>query len=301
MNGGTPVSTGALTPLFPQLHSRFWRGNPVLPSFQRDTGLRRSSLLLLRAVAGGPPEGSATAQLRPGAPYATRDNHLSDLDDARDRGYLRQEGAGRWRLSDIGMAVVVQLEQGMADYLATLRPLPDKELAALVSTLTIIARCMDEALGGSGGRLASGRRLARLALNDAPMVLLERAARELSLARNDAHQSAWRAAWFNGPSIDILTRLWYGDAESRMALESLLTSRHEPTVVCELVDELIEQGYVEARGNDLTPTRAGYLIRETIEAETDRLYFMHWPELTDSEVTRLHAGLRALIAALPSQ
>lgn len=301
MNGETPVSPGALVPLFRQLLYRAPRGNPVLTRLRRASGLPDPSLRLLRAVAGGPPEGSATGQLRPGAPYATRDSHLPYLAETRDRGFLRQDGGGLWQLTANGMAVAVQLEQRLAAYVASLQPAPDEELTALACGLASIAGRMDEALGGPGGRLAAGRRLAGLAANDAPMALVARAVRELSLARDDAHQSAWRAAWFTGPSIDILTRLWQGDAESRMALEGLLASRHEPTVVRDLVDELLEQGYVEAHGEDLTPTRAGYLIRETIEAETDRLYFMHWPELTDGEVGRLHAGLRAAIAALPSE
>lgn len=297
----TPVSTGALVPLLPQVLSRARRGNPVLPRLRRDTGLSQAELLLLRDVAGGPPEGSTSVQLRPGAPYATRDSYLSDLNETCDRDFLRQDGAGLWRLTDDGTAVVVQLEQGMAEYLATLHPAPHEELPALAHTLASIARRMDEAMGGPGGRLAATRRLARLAPDDAPMVLLERAVRELWLVRDDAHQRAWRAAWFTGPAIDVLTRLWQGDAETRTALKSLLASGHEPVTVRELVDELLEQGYVEARGDELTPTRAGYLIRETIEAETDRLYFMHWPELVAGEVARLHARLRALIAALPSE
>lgn len=296
----TSVSTGALLPLFPQVLRRARRGNPVLPRLQRDTGLTHAELRLLREVAGAPPAGSTTAQLRPGAPYATRDSHLPCLDAIRDRGYLHQDVAGHWRLTDDGMVLGAQLERGLGGYVATLNPPPSVELAALASTLASIARRMDERVGGPGGRLAAARRLARLAANDAPMARLEQAVRELWLARDDAHQRAWRAAWFHGPSIDILTRLWQGEAETRIGLEELLAATHEPPTVRGLVDELVEQGYVEARGDELTPTRAGYLIRETIEAETDQLYFLHWPELADSEVARIHAGLRATIDALPS-
>jgi len=65
------------------------------------------------------------------------------------------------------------------------------------------------------------------------------------------------------------------------------------------VEELIEQGYVEWRLGALQPTRAGYNVRETIEGDTDELYFRQWPDLDAATVNRLHELLTRLIAALP--
>lgn len=267
----------------------------------RETGLSRPTFFLLRDVAVGPEQGSSTATLRPGAPYATRDTHLPGLVEATRRGFLAPVETDRWRLNDAGLQLVAELETLQVDYVASLHPLPEDALAATAEVLTSIARGLDATAGGADGGLAGGRRLAALSARDEPMVRLERAIRELWFAREDAYRGAWRNAWFNGPSIDLLTRLWQGDAGALPELQELVADTHDAATVVQLIDELIEQGYVVARGNDLTPTRAGYLIRETIEAETDRLYFMQWPELTDSKVTRLHLDLRALIAALPSE
>lgn len=297
----TAVSTGALVPLLPQFLRRARRGNPVLPRLTRATGLCRAALLLLREVAGAPPEGFPTARLRPGAPYATRDTHLGWLDDAAARGFLHASSSGSWRLSPAGQELVVELERGLLDYVASLRPLPAAELTTVADTVAPIAARMDAQLGGPDGFLAAEQRRAALASSDAAMACLERAVRGLWCARDDAHISAWRRAWFNGPSIEILTHLWQGDAEELAALQALVAGRHEAPTVREIVEELVEQGYVERRGDELRPTRAGYLIRETIEAETDRLYFMPWPVLAERELVAVHASLRAAIAALPGE
>lgn len=270
----------------------------MLSEFVHETGLSRPVLFLLREIAAGPEEGSATASLRPGAPYSTRDPHLPWLAEAARRGYALPVAGDRWRIMAAGWQLVGELEARLDDFVAGLRPLPPDQLVAIAELLDSIASGLDATAGGAAGRLASGRRLTEHRQRDEPMVRLERAIRELWLARDDAHIGAWRGAWFNGPSIDLLTRLWQGDVETLPGLRELVAETHEAATVVELVDELIEQGYVERRGEVVRPTRAGYVIRETIEAETDRLYFMQWPELPDSEVAWLHGRLRDAIDAL---
>ena len=292
----------ALVPLFPRFLTRRRRGFPGLAALLAETELSRPAFFMLVRAAELAPEGATAEQLRPGAPYATRDPHRPWLAEAAERGFLLPlEGAGRYRLSERGRAVVARLEREAADWLATLRPLPEDELARLADRFAAIAAGLDAAAGGPEAHLLRSRRLAALApgADAAPLVRLEHAIFDLWMARDDAHLGAWRAAHFPGPILDVLTRLWRGDAETLAALRALLADTQDPADVDANVEELVEQGYVEWRGETLQPTSAGYRIREDIEADTDDLYFRQWPPLAPDEVAWLYDALRRVTDALP--
>lgn len=296
------LSPHALITLFPQFLGKRRRGFPGLAPLLAETGLSRPAFFLLVRVAEQPPAGATAEELRPGAPYATRDPHLPWLDEAIAGGFLARDDTGRYRLSDTGRATVERLAREATAYLAALAPIPAGELARLADRLAAIADGLDADAGGPEAHLPRGRRIAALApgADAAPLVRLERAVFDLWLARDDAHIAAWRAARFPGPALDLLTRLWHGEAEALPALQAALAATQEPAEVAGNLAELVEQGYVEWRGEVLQPTRAGYNVRETIEAETDERYFRQWPPLAPDEVAWLHDALRRVIANLPA-
>lgn len=291
----------ALLPLFPQFLRKRRAGFPGLAPLVEEAGLSRPAFFMLLRAAELPPEGAPAKELRPGAPYATRDPHLAYLDEAATRGYFTVEDDGRYRLTEAGWDLVARLERVATDYLAALRPIPRDELTRLADRFAAIAAGLDDQAGGPGAHLHRGRRIAALApaAGRAPLVRLERAIFDLWMARDDAHIGAWRMAYFAGPALEVLTRLWRGEAETLDALQEALVATHDSLTVEELVEELIEQGYVAWRGDTLQPTRAGYNVRETIEADTDELYFHQWPPLAPDEIAWLHDALSRVIAALP--
>lgn len=298
----TPTPTPhALLPLFPQFLRKRRAGFPGLAPLIEEAGLSRPAFFMLLRAAGLPPAGATAAELRPGAPYATRDPHFAQLDEAATRGYFTVEHDGRYRLTDTGWDLVARLERTATDYLAALRPLPHDELTRLADRFAAIAAGLDEQAGGPAAHLHRGRRIAALTpeAGRAPLVRLERAIFDLWMARDDAHIGAWRMARFPGPALEVLTYLWRGEVETLDALQEALAATHDSLTVEELVEELIEQGYVARRGDTLQPTRAGYNVRETIESDTDDLYFHQWPPLAPDEIAWLHDTLRRVIAALP--
>ncbi len=291
----------ALLPLFPRFLTKRRRGFPGLAALLADAGLSRPAFFMLIRVAEMPPEGATADELRPGAPYATRDPHHPWLDEAAGRDFLTIERDGRYRLTGQGRALVERLEREATAYLATLAPLPPAELARLAERFAAIAAGLDAGAGGPDTHLPRGRRIAALApgAERAPLVRLERAIFDLWMARDDAHIGAWRLARFPGPALDLLTHLWRGDIDTLAALRERLAATQDPADVDALVEELIEQGYVEWRGPALQPTRAGYNVRETIEADTDDLYFRQWPPLAPDEIAWLHDALARVIDGLP--
>lgn len=301
--GATPVvfrTPHALLPFFPQFLQRRRRGYPGLAALLAETGLSRPALFLLVRTAELGDNGGTSADLRPGAPYSTRDNHLATLAEAVAAGYLLHAG-GRYRLTTTGQKIVARLECEAAAYLASQTLLPADVLAQLAEHLSTIAAGLDRTAGGPQAHIHYADRLAALVPVPAaaPLVQIERAIHALWLARDDAHIGAWQIARFPAPSLSILTPLWQADAETMEQLTTLLAPFHQPDTVLELVEELIEQGYVMQNGDALQPTRAGYNIREAIESDTNDLYFRQWPALDPATLVWLAQTLQQLIAALP--
>ena len=151
-------------------------------------------------------------------------------------------------------------------------------------------------------------RLAPPALGSAPLVRLDDAAYNLWLARDDAHIAAWRSAGFEGPILDILSRLWSGEATTFADLSKLLEADQRPEDVWRGMNQLIMSGLIvrtEARSDNgtffaapLTLTERGYLTRLAIEQETDHLYFTPWPPLSAAAITWATATLSEIIQGL---
>jgi hypothetical protein len=291
----------SLVPLFPQFLRKRRVGYPGVATLLTQTGLPRPVLFLLFTIAQFPPEGATAEELRPAAPYATRDPHLPLLADGVARNLIARDDRGRYQLTDQGTVLVTLAEQGATDWLAQQQPLPEHELRRLADEFGAIADNLPRAEWGPDAHVHRWRRMVALApaAADAPLVRLERAIMNLWMARDDAHMAAWGIARFHGPQLDLLTRLWRGDAEDLTTLQSLLADTQEPETVAATVADLTEQGYVEIRLGALQPTRAGYNVREEIESVTDEIYFDQWPDLDGETITWLHDALTRLIAALP--
>src|SRR6266508_1404440 len=96
------------------------------------------------------------------------------------------------------------------------------------------------------------------------------------MARDDAHNATWRAAAFDGPTFELLGRIWAGEAGTRAELIERVGGSQRPEYVERGLASLIAQGYVDAEGDALRLTPAGRASRDAIEAETDRIYFAPW-------------------------
>ena len=292
----------ALVHLFPQFLGRRRRGFPGLTPILDELGMPRPLYFMLAQSAQMPPAGATTADLRPGTPYATRDSHLPLLAGGIARDLLVCDEQGRYRPSEQGWALLARVEGETTAWLSRQVPLPAPELNHLASEFGALAAGLPRAGEATEAHIHRWGRMAALApqLAGAPLVRLERALMDLWMARNDAHIAAWDMARFYGPHLDVLTRLWRGDAEDLAGLQALMAATQDAETVAAIVEELTEQGYLEIRQGVLQPTRAGYNVREEIESNTDELYFAQWPHLDGETIAWLHDTLGRLIAALPS-
>jgi hypothetical protein len=290
----------SLVDLIPQYLMRRMRGWTELPSILDETGLGPNRALLRALVTETDPGASMSeAELRANLfnPYATIHSYLESLPVLVERGYLSVEG-DRYTVTPQGRALVERLERAGRAYLATLDPLPAADLARLADTFAdIAARLWVAAEPAAKPHQDRVRRLPS-AEGSPAMARLEEAVYALWMARDDAHNAAWRAAGFDGPAFDLLTRIWAGEADTVAELIERVSGGQRPEDVQRGLAVLIEKGYVIAEGGALRLTPAGRATRDAIEVETDRIYFAPWPPSGSDDVEWLYEAFRTLCERL---
>ena len=225
-------------------------------------------------------------------PYPTTfDQWDAAAASARGAG-LADEVGGRWRITPKGRELFARVRREADAYLATLEPIPAKEITHLAAQL---ARAL-VAIESSGLPFDHMSRNARLRGDGTtPMVALENALFGLWHARDDSHMSSWRDAGFDGPTFDVLTRIWRSEAADESELEKKVPGQREGEVRA-AVARLRAQGYVDVDG--LATTARGASVRQQVEDETDRRYFEPWPDELAAEASRMRDRLRAINSAL---
>jgi hypothetical protein len=232
-------------------------------------------------------------------PFSTFRPILDHLPALVAAGYVARDGE-RYTVRDAGKMAFGRTAAAREAYLATLAPIPASDLARLIAQLQEIAeRLLAAPEPGAKPHQARSRRTPPSA-DAVPMVWLVQAVYSLWEARDDAHNAAWRAAGFDGPTFDLLSRVWSGEAATVPALMHAVRLSQMPEDVQRGTDQLVAGGYVSRDGDMLTLTAEGQAIRDAIERETDRLYFTPWPPLTVTDGRWLRTTMAALIAGLPS-
>lgn len=290
-----------LVALLPQYLPRRRRGWPGAPLEQ--SGLERPAFFLLQAIVreldvdASASEDELLRNLF--NPYSTVRPVLERLPDLAACGYLDRDGE-RYRVTQAGRALIERAEADVRAYVATLRPAPEQEIARLAERFEeIAARLWTAPEPIEKPHLLRTRRLAPAPVDSAPTVRLDEAAYQLWMARDDAHNAAWRSAGFDGPSFDLLSRLWAGDASTEAELIELVRHDQRLEDVARGIQSLERAGYLErADAERLVLTERGRATRDAIEAETDRIYFTPWPPLPDDEIGWMVAALQRVIAGL---
>lgn len=102
------------------------------------------------------------------------------------------------------------------------------------------------------------------------MVHLEAAVFRLWMARDDAHMAAWRAKGLSGPQVDLLSRLWMGEAQTLLELTSALQQMQHAQDIVEGLAALQKASYVQVEGERNRLTERGRQGRDWIERKAAR-------------------------------
>lgn len=292
----------ALVDLLPQFLRGWSRGWGGLPSAVAEIGLAPPAYFLLRALIQerDPGTGMTRAEMARDLfnPYSTVWPILDHLPALVAAGYVAQDGE-QYTVTEAGRQAFARVEAVKDAYLAALEPIPARDLARLADDLQGIAdRLWAAPEPGAKSHHARPRRTPPPA-DAAPMVRLLHAVYCLWMARDDAHNAAWRAAGFAGPTFDLLSRIWSGEATTLPALTEAVRPLQRPEDVRRGVERLVSDGYLTRDDDALTLTARGRAVRDGVEAETDRVSFAPWPPLTAADIRWLRTTLEAVIASLP--
>jgi hypothetical protein len=291
----------AIIDLLPQFLTRALRGWEGLPPLLAAAGVARPAYFLLRALvqerdAG---DGMMREEMRADLfnPYSTIRPILDVLPALVERGYVANTN-GRHSVTRDGWEFITHVEDAKNRYLATLMPIPAADIARLAGEWLTIARRLRDAPGPEQKPHQARAWRVMPPADAAPMVRLHGAVYALWMARDDCHNAAWRAAGFDGPPFDLLSRVWCGDATTAPALTEAVRESQPPEDVERGIAALEAAGYLTRDGENVRLTPWGTDVRDRIERETDRRYFSPWPPLPPGDLSRMHAGLEAVIAGL---
>lgn len=286
-----PPYPTALVPLLPEFLTRRRAGFTFRLRVMEELGIDAPAFaFIVGGVALQPDEGAHLQDVF--NPYATVfDGWHASAATARGAG-LADEVGGRWRATSKGRDLARRVRAEADRYLATLEPIPATEIRRLAE---LLGRGL-AAIEASDVPKDHIPRTARFR-GDAsiPMVALENAIFGLWQARDDCHMSSWREVGFDGPSFDVLTRLWRKEAAGEPDLAAKLTQQRPDDVRAALA-RLRADGFVER--DAVTLTARGDAVRRQIEDETDRRFFAPWPDEVGDEAEWMQARLRAINTAL---
>ncbi len=280
--------------------TRGWDG--LIPLLDA-SGLDRPAFFLLRALTEerNPGDGITEAEMHADLfnPYSTLRPILDALPMLLTTGYVARDG-DRYTVTREGRDVATRIAEARDAYLASLAPIPAADLARLVAMLAEIAARLREA--PEPKQKAHQARAWRVMppMGAAPMVRLYGIVYALWMARDDSHTAAWRAAGFDGPTFDLLSRVWSGETLTVTALTGAVQQFQRPEDVARGIVLLIAAGYLTRDGETLRCTPQGKETRDRIERETDRISFTPWPALSHADIAWLSTTLAAVIAGVAS-
>jgi hypothetical protein len=232
----------------------------------------------------------SVARYRWRIPYQSTDPWTDVWNELVSAGLAMRVGAG-WSLTERGVHLCDHLHRAARDYLVSLNVEP-----VAIGRLTVALSPLAAGIPTDAERAMCAHR--GLPLQEeirSDIVRVDRAISELWNFRDDSHIGAWQAAGYEGPTLDVLSRIWEGK-ETMDEVAAELEWRQERTDIERRVALLVESGDLERHGVELTLTKQGKKHREMIEHETDARYFQGWPDSDD--LARLGDDLTALVAAV---
>ena len=225
-------------------------------------------------------------------PYPTVfEPNLAAASAARAAG-LAEEVGGRYRATPKGRDLFARVRREADTFLATLQPIPQADTQRLADLLGrgLASIERSDVPKDHIPRTARFRGDAKI-----PMVALENAVFGLWQARDDCHMASWREAGFDGPTFDVLTRVWRNEAADEEKLASALTGQR-PADVSAALSRLRKDGLVKT--DALAVTDRGRDARQGIEDETERRFFGPWPDDVGAEGAWMTEKLTAINTAL---
>ena len=234
-------------------------------------------------------------------PYGLAHNNKERFDSAIQHGYLISDGKNGYISTEFGMKAAHKVWREAGDSLAHLYLIPE---ARMDKFLDYLARLGESAMSAPeppphyfmSHKWENHQRSEVLYPLERFVVLFG----ELAAYRDDMYTATWGAHGIKGHTWDAFDQLVQNGSLSREDLYAKVKRRGiTKEVHAGDVKELARRGWVEEGSGVYQITSAGKQIRAEVETETERLFFLPWSCLDESELqelsklsTQLRDGLR---------
>lgn len=265
-----------------------------MPRIAQELGVDRPALLVAmlieRAGAGGLPE------RRVYSVYSTKLDTSAPALAAAQGAKLITKREGRWVATEHGRDLALRSRKASDEHLGTVATIPPDEAVRLGELLERAFQAATRATEPAvKDRVPLGLGFRHGHTPSHALATIDQAVYGLWMFRDDCHIAAWRGAGLDGPTLDVLTRIWREQPGSLDELAPTLLQQR-PEDVRAAVERLRADGLVER--DALRVTERGRATREGIEAETDRLFFTPWPEDLGAQGTWIHERLEQVVASV---
>lgn len=282
------------------------RFQPRIQALLDEAGVGYDRLSYLQLAQGAAPEPLGPELLAARVPYANPAHDAAGLAGAAAAGFL-EAGPGGYRLTDAGRALTGAVLDAILE--GSARPAsPGSERLERLAAL--LARPIDAAAAADAHDAPALRVSRRFDPGpDAPVLArIRRRLVDLLSFRDDAHVAAWRPLGEPGHVWEAFSHALgehvFGErADTPEALAEKLGGfrGYDADAYRAALRATARRGWLEETADGaFRATDEGRRVRESVEEETDRLYFAPW-NLTDAEAAELRGLLEELAAALAAE
>ena len=233
-------------------------------------------------------------------PYSAKTAVEAGLAKTAERGYLEAVEGG-YQATDLGRKTSDTVGDHSKTCAAALDQVVGSQAAGLADKIEgIAAACL------SGAECPTPNLTMSQSFSKPDSPALERARRSLNSMygfRDDAHVAAFKAHGVDGNAWEAFSHVWGGNIwgdpiqTAAEAAEKFSFRGFEETDYATALDGLVERGWLSKDGDSYAMTDTGTTIRESTEAETNRLFFSPW-SMDESGATELRGQMERLRDAL---
>jgi len=233
--------------------------------------------------------------LRKRTPYLNPASITGTLSDASEAGYLEPDGKGGYFISEKGKSDIETIHDEFYGYINKVNQFPQEKQEALITLLSKLVLACTQV------EFPTGTLCLDILHNGHPPVeagtfgQVDQLLDDLNAFRDDAHIAAWTPVGVSGHTLEVLTFVWNGEANTVEKLVERLPYRlYTAEDFAETLEDLTRRGWIESGEDGYNITETGKKIRDDAEAQTNTNYFVPWEVLSDGELSKMGELLKEL-------
>ena len=222
-------------------------------------------------------------------PYGLAQTNEGRFASAAQQGYLTINDKGEYRLSNSGSEITQKILHAVDVSVDHLDPMPMERLQKLVDTLIHLAN-ESFAMPEPPAKWLMSHKRRNLRPTEGPCLLryVIYYYDQIAAYRDDMYVAAWSTHGVEGHTWNALDQLIQDGALTLDDLHAKLSRRGVTEEVhAGDVKELARRGWAEESSGVVKATQAGKQVRAEVETETERLFFLPWSCLSESELEEL--------------